>query len=171
MASSKRLSYTVAYKLEVIRYAKEHGNRPAERHFGPPPTEKMIRQWRKQEDELRECGNKTKRNLHQTPAKWPQLEKDMKEWILQHRNLGIAVNTKMIINEARRLAANKGADDFKGTASWCFRFMKRNGLSLRTRTKISQKMPEEYEQKITAFHKFIINARKQNLFVPVALLY
>ena len=39
--SSKRFSYTIAYKLQVIQYAKEHGNRAAERHYGPPPTEKM----------------------------------------------------------------------------------------------------------------------------------
>jgi len=91
-------------------------------------------------------------------------KKDLHKWIMEHRNSGIAVNTKMIILEARKLAANMGVEDFKGTESWCFCFVKRNGLSLRTRTKISQKMPEEYEQKIMAFHQFIINARKQSLF-------
>lgn len=122
--SSKRFSYTIAYKLQVVRYAKEHGNRAAERHFGPPPTEKMIRQWRKQEEELSEFGNKTKHNLRQVPAKWPQLEKDLCTWIMEHRNMGIAVTTKMIIIEARKLATNMGVEDFKGTASWCFRFIK-----------------------------------------------
>ena len=28
------------YKLKVIPYAEEHGNRAPKRHFGPPPTEK-----------------------------------------------------------------------------------------------------------------------------------
>ena len=41
MASKqRRKAYTVGYKLEVIEYAKQHGNRAAERHFGPPPTKK-----------------------------------------------------------------------------------------------------------------------------------
>lgn len=42
VAKQKRLAYKVAFKLEVIKFAKEHGNRVAERHFGPPPTEKMM---------------------------------------------------------------------------------------------------------------------------------
>jgi hypothetical protein len=44
-AKQKRFSYSVAFKLNVIKFAKEHGNREVERHFGPPPTEKMIHTW------------------------------------------------------------------------------------------------------------------------------
>ena len=41
---NKRYSYDAGYKLKVIpvSYAEEHGNRVAERHFGPPPTEKPF---------------------------------------------------------------------------------------------------------------------------------
>ncbi|KAG7173858.1 Pogo transposable element-like 79, partial [Homarus americanus] len=39
---SRRHKYNIAFKLEVVRYAKEHGNRATERNFGPPPTEMMI---------------------------------------------------------------------------------------------------------------------------------
>ena len=46
---------TSSFKLQVIKYAKENGNRATERHFGPPPTEKMIRTWRRQENELKEA--------------------------------------------------------------------------------------------------------------------
>jgi len=35
-----------------VNYAEKHGNRAAERRFGSPPTEKMIREWRKQRKEL-----------------------------------------------------------------------------------------------------------------------
>ena len=42
---NKRYSYHAGYKLKVIAYT-EHGNRAAERHFGPPPTEKTICDWR-----------------------------------------------------------------------------------------------------------------------------
>jgi len=69
-SSSKWFTCTIAYKLEVVRYAKEHGNRAAERHFGPLPTEKMIQQWRKQE-ELGKFGNKTKHNLYQVKYQSP----------------------------------------------------------------------------------------------------
>jgi hypothetical protein len=34
MEKNKRYSYDAGYKLKVIAYAEEHGNRAAERHFG-----------------------------------------------------------------------------------------------------------------------------------------
>jgi hypothetical protein len=35
--------------------------------------------------------------------KWPKLEEYVKNWIIDHRKNGIAVATKMILIEARRL--------------------------------------------------------------------
>jgi len=46
-SKERRLSYSIAFNIEVVNYAEEHGNRRAERRFGSPPTEKMIREWRK----------------------------------------------------------------------------------------------------------------------------
>jgi len=43
----RRLSYSIAFKIEVMNYAEKQGNRAAERCFGSPLTEKMIREWRK----------------------------------------------------------------------------------------------------------------------------
>ena len=40
---SKCFSYTASFKLKVIKYAKKHGNRAAERQSGPPPTGSAIR--------------------------------------------------------------------------------------------------------------------------------
>ena len=53
MTEKKRISYTTAYKLKVIEYAKENGNHAAERYFGPPPSRCSIKEWRMQEDKLR----------------------------------------------------------------------------------------------------------------------
>ena len=47
-SKERRLSYSIAFKIEVVNDAEKHGNRAAERRFGSPPTEKMIREWRKQ---------------------------------------------------------------------------------------------------------------------------
>ena len=49
MEKNKRYSYDAGYKLK----AEEHGNRAAERHFGPPPTEKTIRDRRTSKEELK----------------------------------------------------------------------------------------------------------------------
>ena len=48
----RRLSYSIAFKIEVVNYAEKHGNQAAERRFGSPSTEKMIREWRKQRKDL-----------------------------------------------------------------------------------------------------------------------
>ena len=43
----------MGYKLKVMPYAEEHGNRAAERHFSPPPTEKTIRDWQASKEYLK----------------------------------------------------------------------------------------------------------------------
>jgi len=47
-SKERRLSYSIAFKIEVVNYAEKHGNRAAKRRFGSPPTQMMIREWRKQ---------------------------------------------------------------------------------------------------------------------------
>ena len=39
--------------------------------------------------------------------------------------------------------------------------MKRNNLSMRVKTRIAQKLPAEYEDKVLEFHRYVINARKE----------
>ena len=41
--NNRRRFYTIKFKLQVVEYAKEHGNMAAEGRFGSPPTEKMVR--------------------------------------------------------------------------------------------------------------------------------
>ena len=53
MEKYKRYSYDAGYKLKVIAYAEQHGNRAAEWHFGHPPTEKSICNWQASKQELK----------------------------------------------------------------------------------------------------------------------
>ena len=55
----------------------------------------------------------------------------------------------MILIEAIEMSIT----DFAGTTSWCERFMRRNGMCMRTKTTIAQKLPRKYERKIIEFHK------------------
>jgi len=59
-SKERRLSYSIAFKIEVVNYAEKHGNRAAERRFGSPPTEKTIREWRKQRKDLIEADKSKK---------------------------------------------------------------------------------------------------------------
>ena len=73
-------------------------------------------------------ADKSKRTLCSCAPKWPKLEEYVKNWIIDHRKHGIAVSSKMILIETRRLAIEMSITDFAGTTSWCERFMRRNGL-------------------------------------------
>ena len=42
------------------------------------------------------------------------------------------------------------AGQFKASNHWCQRFMKRNGLSLRQKTTLAQRLPPDYEEKISS---------------------
>ena len=70
----------------------------------------------------------------------------------------------MILIEARRLATEMSIIGFDETTSWCKRFMRRNGLCMRTKTTIAQKLSPEDERKIIEFHKYVINMRKKLCF-------
>ena len=145
-----------------MNYAEKRGNWAVERHFGSPPTEKMIQEWRKQRKDLIKA-DKSKKTLRSCAPKWPKLEY-VKNWITDHRKKETAVSTKMILIEARRLAIEMSITDFAGTTLWCERFMRRNGLCMCNKTTIEQKLPHVYKRKIIEFHKYVINMRKNLCF-------
>ena len=51
---------------------------------------------------------------------------------------------------------------FKATNSWCHRFMRRNKLVMRQKTKIAQKLPDDLDDKVVDFHTYVINLRKKH---------
>ena len=62
-------------------------------------------------------------------------------WRIWYMSVFIHVSLYYLLALMYHLLRQSIKENFKETASWCFHFMKLNGLGLRTRTKISQKMP------------------------------
>jgi hypothetical protein len=81
-----RHCYTIAFKRAVIEYTREHSNRAAEQQFGLPPTGKMIRTWRQQEQQLKEA-NPNNRNLRRGPAIWPELLRRIKNMDIRSKKI------------------------------------------------------------------------------------
>jgi len=79
-SKERQLSYSIAFKIEVVNYAEKHGNRAAEKRFGSRPTEMMIREWRKQRKNLIKADMSKKKTLHSCAPKWPKLEEYVKNW-------------------------------------------------------------------------------------------
>jgi len=63
-SKERQLPYSIAFKIEVVNYAEKHGNQANERHFGSPPTEKIIQEWRKQRKDLIKADKSKKLYFH-----------------------------------------------------------------------------------------------------------
>ena len=80
------------------------------------------------------------------------MEKDLLELITNQRSSGYIVTLLQIRIKAAQMCPDA---TFKASNGWTHRFMVRNGLSRRQKTKISQKLPRDLEDKIESFHTFI----------------
>ncbi|KAK1876233.1 Pogo transposable element with KRAB domain [Dissostichus eleginoides] len=131
----KRRSYTADFKLQVVKYAAEKGNRPAEREFGV--SEKLVRDWCKAEATLISM-KKTKRANRGLKARWPELEQRVHTWVLGQKAAGLS--TVKLRLHAQGVAKEMKIIDFAAGPSWCLRFMKRNHVSIRA--KMSQEVTD-----------------------------
>ena len=73
------------------------------------------------------------------------------------RRQKLQVSTLDIIFKAQQMAKADGVNDFKGTNNWCYKFMKRNGLSMRSTTSTGQHLPDDWEVKVESFLLFMKN--------------
>ncbi|KAF4791822.1 hypothetical protein TURU_127063 [Turdus rufiventris] len=161
MAAERRLPHNAEFKLKAIDYAKEHGNRPAAREFSI--NECMVRRWRQQEDELR-LTRKTKKSFRDHKARWPGLEDRLYRWISEQRAGGRNLFTVAIWIQAKAIANQLHIEEFKAGASWCFRFMKRWQLSVRTRTTVCQQLPADYEEKLVTFRSYCKSKLSEKIY-------
>ena len=156
--SEKRRSYEARFKLQVIAFAEEKGNRAAERKFSV--SEKLVRDWRKQKSKLKKMPQKRRADRPGGKPHWPELEAQLVSWIQENRNNGIGLCGSMVRLKAKLFAKEMDIDRFTGNPTWLYRFMRRNDLVLRQKTRLSQRLPEEFEDKIIAFQRAIICTKK-----------
>ncbi|XP_077573838.1 uncharacterized protein LOC144197115 isoform X3 [Stigmatopora nigra] len=125
--STKRKSYSAAFKLQVVNYANENSNRAAGKTFGV--SEKLVRDWRKAEVSLN-AMDKSKKANRGNKARWPQLEKQLSAWLMEQLSAGIFLSTAQLRIQAAEVAREMNITEFAGGPSWCYRFMHRNHLCL-----------------------------------------
>lgn len=160
----KKASYTADFKLKVIAYAEQHGKRTAARKYDVDA--KCVRRWCAQKEDLKKAP-KSKCAFRGKKCKYPQVENELYEYVINIRKSGYAVTTEMLQVEANKIARKMGISfqEFRASYGWLRRFMNRRELSIRRRTTICQKLPEQYEDKLIAFQKHVINLRKQNRYL------
>ncbi|KAK7110337.1 hypothetical protein V1264_014229 [Littorina saxatilis] len=132
MPKTKRASYDAAFKIKAIDLAiRLESNRKAAFELGL--NESMVRKWRKQRGQLLGC-KKSRKSFRGKGARWPELEAELEDWVNLQRADGRGVSTVQVRLKAKEMAAAKNIDEFTGSASWCFRFMRRRNLSVRMKT-------------------------------------
>ena len=151
-----RNSYTNERKLEIIELAEKSSNRKAGAEYGI--NESVIRNWRKSKEVVLK-SNLKRRTLRTGTSYWPELEIELKIWVLNERSNGRRVEYLKIIRKARELAKKSEILNFKGTLGWCQRFMKRHSLRVRAVTSVGQPLPDDWEAKVAKFKCFIESNR------------
>lgn len=152
--SSKRLHNDSALKRKVIVYAEKHGNRTAGRTFGI--SEANIRRWRNDQTSIFTCKATTKCFMGPKRGRYPHVDEAVLRFVSDMRVKGLPVTRQAMRLKAGEIAKTLGIDEteFKATRSWCDRFMRRAGLSLRRQTSFCSKLSADVKQTDTAKHAF-----------------
>lgn len=88
---------------------------------------------------------------------WPDLEDKLETFVMQQRAACKALNTVQLWLKELAMAEEMKINNFQGTVSWCFQFMKRKNLAIRQRTTLSQALPEDHKEMIATFQAFALD--------------
>ena len=118
----ERRSYTLQYKLDVVKWLEQHGSslRQASKHFGI--TRRVIRTWFDQKKQLREAldlNDPNKRKLHSgRPPASEELDKRVLEFLTKQRERGVCVSDSELRSKALDVGYQLSLAGFKANLSW-----------------------------------------------------
>ena len=158
---SPRASYTASFKIRGLAFALHKGNRAAGKQFNV--EESCVRCWQSQWEKLLETP-RNKRALQGHSTAFLELEKEVAEWITEKCKAGTGVSINIIRLKVKSVAQKLGLEQFKASKCWCYRFMDRFGFSIRRRTTIAQKFPQDYEEKLIKFQCYMLAKWKEHDF-------
>jgi hypothetical protein len=97
----------------------------------------------------------TNRRSFSGPRHWrnPEIDVPVLKCLKDLRNKGLPVTSETLISKAKE-CARKCIIPFEASRGWYEKFMKTEIVSLRRKTKISEKLPSEFETKLTEFQRF-----------------
>jgi transposase-like protein len=88
-----RACYTEKFKLEVVQYAQEHGNRAVGRTFDA--DEMNVRQWSDEKEKLEGCS-KNKCAFCGKKCKYPHVEAELYQCVMNMQKNGFAISLEML---------------------------------------------------------------------------
>ena len=118
--------YTIDFKLKIIPLIPLLGYYGVSKIYGI--DRKSLREWKKRKNELEKIKNKE--NSFRLPGggtkiKNPEIENQISKFLLRCNEIGIPINTGMIIDELIRIEPNMKFKERSSLRKWCYRFLGR----------------------------------------------
>jgi len=118
----------------------------------------MMRKWKNDEEKLRLVKNKDKKYLTNRGREIKRTmtesyENDICNFIKENREKKKAIGAKSVIFYAGKINPKFKEKSLKIKLMWCYRFIKRNGFSIRRVSHIGQSIPEDKNTLKDSFYK------------------
>ena len=133
----------------MLEYAEKTSNREAGRKY--KVDEKSVRYWKKQKNDLSCIPAKKRIPGGGRKAKLPDMEKQLATWKADQRAHNLMVTRSSIQHKALQL--HLGEEEFTASMGWLEKIFRRYTFSLRRRTTVCQKLPQDYVTKIVTQNK------------------
>lgn len=150
---ANRKSYPISFKRDALhKLSENNGNvRQIARDCGV--SFKMIRDWRCKSSTILsgEFKSKNRRIGNGSQPKWPEIERNLVEWIHEEREKKNRVSYNRAIDMAHKLASDSNILDGKFGYAWLQKVLRRNKLTVRKATHYGQ------ENRRTSFEQFEIS--------------
>lgn len=160
-----RRSYDANFKIMVCNEAERTNNCAAARKY--TVDEKNIRRWRNEKEVLKIACSTRKAFRGPKKGQHKDLDELVVKYIVEKRAEGLPITREVITLKALEIATEMGIPrhQFKASLGWCRRMMRRYGLTLRRRTTLAQRLPRDFDEKLRAYQKYVINLRKKNEYL------
>lgn len=155
----KYKAYTVKEKVTIVQEAKTAGLRPIAAKYNLTPS--TLAGWMKTDfSKQRNPGGRLSGGGRKI-SYGQDVDSKIISWVLEQREQQIPVSGEMIMAYAKT-SVQPQFPNFQASRGWLDKFMKRHHLSLRSRTSMAQKLPSDLEDKVTSFHQFVKDQRREN---------
>ena len=160
-----RKSYTILFKLKVLKYAADHTTYAAAKVY--QVTEKMIRYWRTLKPRYVQADKKNSRcklkyRISNTNHR-ATLDELLMNWINRLRERDMTISGSDIQHKAREFhAQTENPTLFTASSGWLEKFLSRHGLTRRRVSSTGRDLPSNSPEILENWFGTIAHARAKN---------
>ena len=164
IGKNKLKKYTIEFKLNVLELLELNVSlHEIESRLGI--SRKSIRDWRNKKKDLLDISNKPMRYrcLRTKGLNTALTEEEsfkVKNWIIENRKKFLPISTKSLVSYVGTINDKFREKNIKVKLRWAYRFLKRNGFSIRRISHRGQFIPREHSEIKANFIKKVIEERK-----------